>query len=136
MAANLELAKQRGISDQNIKKINILHDELESCLNESDEYLRETDRERMFDWFTSIEYALQRAWGFVEDARYHTWIHRLHKRYRELDYLGAVYRCNVTGVTRTISDVALHGGQLVGVGNGFIDFGGVVRIVGNLERIN
>lgn len=38
-------------------------------------------------------------------------------------------------MTRTIGYNELESGVLVSVGNGFIDFGGVVRIVGNLERV-
>lgn len=137
MSANLELAKQRGISDEHVRRINVIHQELEDCLNEPDDYLREIDRGQMTNHFKQLEYTLQRIWGFSEDSMYHTWGTRLCKRFREVDYLGAVYRCNETGFERTVTtgDLVASSHALFGVGKGFIDFGGVVRIVGNLERI-
>lgn len=137
MAANPALVKERGISDDAVRKINMFHQELEDCLYETDEYLREVDRGRMFDHFRDIEFTLQRLWGFPEDSRYHTWVPRLRNRFREVDYLGVVYRCKETGFEREVTsgDLIATSHALFGVGKGFIDFGDVVRIVGPIERV-
>lgn len=138
MVANAKLVKERNISPENVARINNLHRELETCLAESDEYLRETPREAMYHWFEGIEMALQQLWGFPCDTTYHTWKHRLTERYRQLDYVGVTYRCPVTGMERTVTDedVTTLKNYLFWVGDGFIDFAGYnVRFVGNLERI-
>lgn len=132
MAANRELAKQRGLSEDTISHIDFIHDKLDFLL-ENAKYIE--DRDEAVETFREAEYALQELWNFSKDSRYHTWTNHLREEFREDDYLGAVYRCNDSHETRTINAQELHGGVLVGVGKGFIDFGGVVRIVGNLERI-
>lgn len=134
MSANPELVKQRNISEDNVNRINNLHRELEACLNETDEYLKETSRELMYNWFEAIEFTLQRYWGFTEDKAYHTWVHRLTERYRELDYLGAVYKCNKSGEQRIVTKQDLKDNLFI-VGNGFLDLAGYnVRTIG-LERV-
>lgn len=132
MAANLELAKQRGLDEYTVGLIDSIHDNLEGIILN---LTLDSQIGELHDYFTEQEFKLQRVWGFSEDRRYHTWIHRLYKRRRELQYLGAVYRCKESGESRTIDKEALDGGALFGVGRGFIDFGDVVRVVGPLERI-
>ena len=132
MAANMELAKQKGLSDEAVMKIDTLHDHLDCII---DNISLDHDEQEVADHVRKIEFELQALWGFNQDARYHTWVKRVYRRFRQLQYLGAVYRCNDSHQTRTIDNKELDGGVLVSVGNGFIDFGGVVRIVGNLERV-
>lgn len=132
MSVNLELAKEKNLSEDSIENINFIHNAL-SYLIDNAENIDNPDS--AFELFTEAEYTLQRLWGFSEDHLYHTWTRRLHKRYREIEYLGAVYRCNDSHETRTIDSHDLQSGVLVNVGSGFIDFGGVVRIVGPLERV-
>lgn len=132
MAANRDLAKQRGLSEDTISHIDFIHDKLDFLL-ENAKYIE--DQDEAVETFREAEYALQKLWGFSADSRYHTWTHMFLGAFREVDYLGAVYRCKDSGETRTIDSQALHGSHLVGVGNGFINFGSVVRIVGNLERV-
>jgi hypothetical protein len=138
MTANPQLVKERDISHEDVARINNLHRELETCLVESDDYLRETPRGVIYHWFEGIEIALHQLWGFPCDTMYHTWKNCLTERYRQLDYVGVTYRCPATGMERTVEDkdVTTHKNSLFGVGNGFIDFAGYnVRIVGNLERL-
>lgn len=132
MAANRELAEQRGLSEESIAHIDFIHDKMDYLLDNAKHI---EDRDAAIETFREAEYALQKLWGFSADSRYHTWAHMLHGAFREVDYLGAVYRCKDSGETRTINAQELHGSVLVSVGNGFIDFGGVVRFVGNLERV-
>jgi hypothetical protein len=133
MAANMELAKQRGLSDETIEKINHIHDYLERTI---DQLTLDSDLYAFADAVGEYEFELQELWGFSKDSRYHTWTPRVYKRRRELQYLGAVYRCQETGKSRMVTEQDLTDGSLFGVGNGFIDFGGVVRVVGKLEMIN
>lgn len=137
MAANPDLVKQMVVSDENVRRINVIHDELEACLNETDEYLSGVDRSMLTKHFRDLEFALQRYWGFSEDRRFHTWTLRLKKRLREVDYLGKTWRCTVTGVERTVTiGDLLIAGKLFGVGKGFVDFGdGYIRVVGPLEVV-
>lgn len=132
MAVNLELVKQLGIDEDTVGVIEAIHNDLEFRLYKM---TLEEDMCELVDHFRKQEFRLQALWGFPQDHRYHTWVKRLHKRTRELAYVGAVYRCKVSGESRTIDKEALESGILFGVGHGFIDFGGVVRIVGNLERV-
>ncbi|MNC28970.1 hypothetical protein D3C75_772020 [compost metagenome] len=132
MAANIQLAKQRGLNDETIEEINQIHEHLEAIIDDLTLY---QDLGELVNIVRQHEFDLQALWGFSQDRRYHTWVPRLLERHRELQYLGAVYRCKDSCESRTIGKQELHGGVLVGVGKGFIDFGGVVRIVGNLERI-
>ena len=138
MAANPELVKQMGVSDENVRRINVIHDELEAYLNETDEYLMEIDRSRLFKHISDLEFTLQRLWGFTEDRRYHTWRDRMRKRLREVDYLGRTWRCTITGTERTVTDHDINENRysLFGVGKGFVDFGdGYTRVVGPLEVV-
>lgn len=137
MAANPELVKQMGVSDENVRRINFIHNVLETLLNEEEDYLKKVDRSDMFKHIGDLEFALQRLWGFSEDRRYHTWCERMRKRLREVDYLGRTWRCTITGEERTVRSSDLdHAGMLFGVGKGVVDFGdGYTRVVGPLEVV-
>lgn len=132
MAANMELAKQQGLSTQAIMRIDTLHDALDAFIAS---LTLDHDEHDARAYVRDIEYDLQELWGFDQNSRYHTWVHKVSRRFRELQYLGVVYLCKDSHETRTIGRQELECGVLVGVGRGFIDFGGVVRIVGNLERV-
>ena len=136
MAANLDLAKARGISDDDIAMINVLHEHLEMVIAET---TKDDDREERIKHVRSIEFLLQDLWKFTRDSDFHTWVHKLYNRFRELDYVGTTFRCTETGSKRVVERVDLHlgsKGYLFTVGKGFIDFGGYhVRIVGPLERV-
>jgi hypothetical protein len=123
----MELAKAKGLTNTEIMLIDSMHEHLNCVINnislEHDEALV---RQHVFQ--------LQELWGFSQDARYHQWVKRVSRRFRELLYVGAVYRCKTTGETLTITAQELDAYKLVIIGNGFIDFGGVVRLI-NLERV-
>lgn len=135
MVANTELAKVRGISDEGVEAIDSIHEIIDCIIALAD---RNDDREtrlRAFDNVENLEYELQKLWGFDQNNVYHTWGQRLFKRYRELDYVDSVYRCNQSGERRTIKLQDVEKGGVVTVGEGFIDFGSVVRRVGNIEKV-
>lgn len=134
MAVNMKLAEQQGLCNGAIMLIDTLHEHLENVISNT---TFDHDESLVRLHVKDIEYKLQELWGFSQESRYHTWAHKLSKRLRELQYLGAVYRCKETGFEREVAsgDLVASSHALFGVGNGFIDFGGVVRIVGNLERV-
>lgn len=136
MTANPDLVRQMGVSDENVRRINFIHNVLETLLNEDEDYLKKVDRSDMFKHIRDLEFALQRLWGFSQDSRYHTWRERMRKRLREVDYLGRTWRCTITGEERMVLSSDLDIGKLFGVGKGFVDFGdGYTRVVGPLEVV-
>jgi hypothetical protein len=132
MVANLKLAAERGISEKDVDLINVIHEQLEDMIENAQP---DDDRSRQLGIVRVLEFSLQKLWGFTQDSRYHTWYLRLQKRYMELDYVGVTYRCRATLQEVTVTPEALGSGKLLGVGQGFIDFGSVVRLVGPIERV-
>jgi hypothetical protein len=132
MAANPELVKEMGVSADKALIIDSLHEQLDYIIDNAD---CSEDRSQTSTLVTDAEYKLQELWGFTRNSLYHTWGKRLQRRFREIDYLDAVYRCKETGARTVISSQALHSGLSVRVGLGFIDFGSVVRLVGPIERV-
>lgn len=136
MTANRELVRQRNIPEEDVEVIDMIHDHLEYYLTLAFKWSCDHGREILTDHFTEMEYLLQDLWRFDKDDRYHTWTPRLHARFREVDYAGATFICMDSFEQRTITDSDLRWGGLVSIGKGFIDFGGVVRIVGNIQRLH
>lgn len=136
MSANMQLAKQRGISQENIEAINTLHELLERLISS---YTLEVDYQEAHELIRSVEFTLQKLWGFPQDELFHTWYKKLNQRHMELTWVGRMFRDMDSGTQRTIRgrhDVRERG--IFGVGMGFIDFGvanGYHRIVGNLVEI-
>ena len=136
MTANFELAKQRGISQENIEAINSLHELLERLIMS---YTLEVDYQEARDLVRSAEFTLQHLWGFSEDSLYHTWYKKLNQRHMELTWIGRTFKDMDSGTQRTIRerhDIRERG--TFGVGMGFVDFGvanGYHRIVGNLVEM-
>lgn len=131
MAVNMELAVKQGLSDTDVMLIDSIHTHLNLVINNIS---LEHDEQLVREHVRTMEFQLQELWGFSQDARYHQWVKRVSRRFRELLYVGAVYRCKTTGETLTITAQELDAYKLVIIGNGFIDFGGVVRLI-NLERV-
>ena len=116
--------------------INVLHEHLEMFIAET---TKDDRRKERIAHVRSIEFRLQDLWKFTRDSDFHTWVHKLYNRFREIDYVGSTFRCTETGLQRVVEQVDLQlgsKGYLFTVGKGFIDFGGYhVRIVGPLERV-
>ena len=131
MAVNMELARKQGLTNTEIMLIDSIHNHLDLVI---DNISLEHDEQDVRKHVRVMEFQLQELWGFSQDGRYHQWVKRVSRRFRELQYLGVVYRCKTTGETLTITAQDLDAYKLVIIGNGFIDFGGVVRLI-NLERV-
>lgn len=133
---NMELAKQRNISQENIEAINTMHELLEKLIQS---YTLDVPYQEARDLVRSVEFSLQRLWEFPQDELYHTWYKRLNQRHMELTWIGRTFKDMDSGTQRTIRerhDVRERG--LFGVGMGAIDFGvagGYHRILGNLVEV-
>jgi hypothetical protein len=68
MTANLELAKQQGLTEDTITAINILHKRLDAILARPTMFSDEKDVARIVE---SYEFVLQSLWGFSLDKNYH-----------------------------------------------------------------
>ena len=135
MSANLELAKQRGISQENIEAINSLHELLERLISC---YTLDADCQEARDLVRSANKTLSDLWGFTYDERFDQWTPRFEKRHMELVWTGRTFRCEDTGTVRTIEAKDVGVCRLWGCGNGCIDFGRPMaysRIVGNIVEI-
>lgn len=127
MAVNRQLAEQRGIPDDDVRLIEFLHDHMELIIENT---LAVHDLPTRLSYLRELEFQLQDLWKFDRDSRYHTWCQRLINRHRAMSYAGVKYECNKTGAIRTLEAEDVEKGGIIGIGNGFIDFGGVVRLVG------
>lgn len=71
MTANRELAKQRGLREEDIDCIDALHEMADYVMKQgcngvyTDEFVK--------DYLEKIEYELQYCWGFPADPLYHTY---------------------------------------------------------------
>lgn len=131
MAANRTLAKQRGLSDEQIERIDYIHDKIDEF---TAAWIKEPFSQSRKDEIHSLEYLLQRAWGFPEDCGYHTYA----KVYEfKCQWVGKVFRCNVTGKEFTIPNTVKER-DFFPVGEGAVDVGrlhGYYRIVGDVIEV-
>lgn len=132
MAANPELAKQRGLSEEAIAEIGELHTLIDDIV---DAYGRTDDLYSTVATVRELEFRLQELWGFQKDSRYHTHVERIRRKDKEVHYLGNEYRCLKSGVSHTITEQDLSSHRVIPIGKGFIDFGSVVRIVGDIQKV-
>jgi len=135
MSANLELAKQRGISQENIEAINSLHKLLEKLISS---YTLEVDYQEARDLVRSANTTLSSLWGFTYDERFDQWTPRFERRWMELMWLGKTYECQDTGQRKTIQKEEVYGGNFLRIGNCYLDLGragAYHRVLGNLKEI-
>ncbi len=132
---NMELAKQRGISQENIQAINTLHTLLERLIQS---YTLDVPYQEARDLVRSAEFTLQRLWQFSVDERYHTWYKRLEYRYLELKYAGKTFKCTATGHTKTIEECQCFPKSFIVIGDSALDMGvpgSYHRMIGNLVEV-
>lgn len=132
---NMELAKQRNISQENIEAINALHTLLERLIQS---YTLDVPYQEARDLVRSANMTLSNLWGFTYDERYDQWTPRFEKRHMELIWAGRTFRCEDTGTVRTIEAKDVGVCRLWGCGNGMIDFGRIGeyhRVIGNLVEV-
>jgi len=92
MTANRELAKQRGISEENMDCIDILHEMADYVMKQgckgfyTDEFVK--------DYLRQIEFELQGCWKFEPDETYHTY----YKNYLiKKQFANREFKCVKTG---------------------------------------
>jgi hypothetical protein len=137
MAACPALAKQRGLTELDLAKIEAIHEDCETLLREYKadgfNFLR-----IKLDMLRNWEYDLQELWGFPLDERYHTRGERLKNIHLQQQWVGRTFECVDSGNRETITKDRVGEGKLFGVGHGFIDFGragGYHRIGGKLREV-
>lgn len=117
MAANRFLAGSRGLSEETIKRIDILHDFLEHIIEEA--ILKNSSGESTLKVIAYWEEYLQSLWGFPVDPSKHTWNRRyLFKK----QWAFTNWECEQTGEKFTIPFGVEETDYFV-VGKGFVDVG-------------
>lgn len=131
MTANLELAKERGLSEEEIVEVNKLHNHLEALIDYS---ISKSWSKEIEDAIHEMENSLQRLWKFPEDKRFHTWA----PRYAFLcTWFGRTFKCLDTGETITLGK-DIRPKQFISFGKCAIDLGvlnGYSRKIGNIQEI-
>lgn len=67
---NMNLAKEKNLSDKTIRRIESLHDHLDKVLKEP--YFFVPTPDKVDEYIQSIEYYLQELWGFPQDPHFHS----------------------------------------------------------------
>lgn len=137
MAVNMVLANRLGISQENIEKINAIHEDIATLVDsyeiESPEIYTSTRQQ-----ITRFEFMLQELWGFRQNASYHTHVQRLADKHLQLEWVGRVFQCVKTRKVKTIEKADVYECGTWCVGECMIDFGragAYSRIVGEIEEI-
>lgn len=125
------MAKARGLSDEEIEKIDYLRWVLELCLERGcllgyDEYVYEAVEQ--------FEYLLQDLWGFPRDTKEHKWKHRYKFK---CQWAGRKFRCNITGVEFTVPN-SVEERDYFSFGESAIDVGRLdsyCRFIGDVVEI-
>lgn len=117
MAANRFLAKSRGISEEDIKLIDTIHEVIEEIIKEH--LHSETDEESILSAIEQWEYRLQELWNFPLDKSKHTWKNRyLFKK----QWAFTTWECVETGESFTIP-YGVEETDFYVIGNGYVDVG-------------
>lgn len=98
MTINRELAEDCGLDESAIQEIEELHEALDALIAA---WVKEPYSEDRAEDIHSLEYRLQKLWGFPMDRRYHTWVRLYEFR---CQWVGKKYRCQETGEEFTIPD--------------------------------
>lgn len=98
MTINRELAEDCGLDEHEILEIEELHEALDALISK---WIREPYSEDRAEDIHSLEYRLQKLWGFPTNRKYHTWAHLYEFR---CQWAGKKYRCQETGEGFTIPD--------------------------------
>lgn len=132
---NMELAKQRNISQENIEAINALHELLERLISS---YTLDVHYQEARDLVRSANMTLSNLWNFTYDERFDQWTPRFEQRWMELTWLGKTYECQDTGQRRTIQKEEVYQGNFIRIGNCYLDLGragAYHRVIGNLVEV-
>ena len=119
MVANRFLGSLRGVSEDDLRTIDAIHDSLETKIKDfvlnQDFY---TDN-YCLDYIEKVEYLLQELWGFDKNPEFHTW----NKRYLfKKHWVGTTWECVKTGEQFTIP-YEVEECDFYQIGEGFVDVG-------------
>ena len=98
MTANPTLVKMRGIDEESVKQINILHEKLDKLMSRAN---LGVFNPVIYQEIEKIEYDLQRLWKFDTDPSMHTYRHLYKFRSQ---WVNRVFQCKTTGETFTIPE--------------------------------
>ena len=90
MTANRQLAEARGLSEEAINEIDRIHSLIDEFTRA---WVGEPFSQGRKDEIHSLEYLLQRLWGFPEDCDYHRYAHEYEFK---CQWVGKKYRCRKT----------------------------------------
>ena len=101
MTANPTLVKMRGIDEESVKQINLLHeklDKLDKLMSRASLGVFQLD---VYQRIETIEYALQNLWKFDTDPSMHTYKYLYKFRSQ---WTGRRFQCKTTGEVFTIPE--------------------------------
>lgn len=138
MVANPTLVKMRGIDEESVKQINLLHEKLENLMSRAN---LGVFNQSVYDEIEKMEEQLQVLWNFSIDKSMHTY-KRLYK-FRS-QWIGRVFKCKTTGETFTIPenvkerDCYWFGEAMVDVGrlDAYSRFSNVIEITNQDVKID
>lgn len=116
MTANPTLVKMRGIDEDSVKQINLLHEKLDKLMSRAN---LGVFSQSVYEEIESIEMKLQLLWGFGIDKSMHTYKHLYKFR---CSWVNRVFKCKTTGETFTIPENVKER-DFFRVGDGFVDVG-------------
>jgi hypothetical protein len=116
MTANPTLVKMRGIDEESVKQINLLHEKLDKLMSRAN---LGVFNQSVYDGIETIENQLQLLWGFGIDKSMHTYKHLYKFRSQ---WVNRVFQCKTTGETFTIPENVKER-DFFRVGQGFVDTG-------------
>jgi hypothetical protein len=70
---NLKLAEKQKLSQETIKNIEKLHEEVQLILNAMKVTDDKNQLQQLSDDWHNLQFKLQKLWGFKEDINYHPW---------------------------------------------------------------
>ena len=98
MTANPTLVKMRGIDEESVKQINLLHEKLDKLMSRAN---LGVFNQSVYDEIERIEMALQLLWRFGIDKSMHTYKHLYKFRSQ---WVNRTFQCKTTGETFTIPE--------------------------------
>jgi hypothetical protein len=128
---NSVLAKQRGLSEDDIANITCIHEKLYDI---TEKRVCMGFNQAVYDEIEQLENSLQGHWGFTIDPSYHTW-KKLYKF--KCQWANRTFKCLDTGTEFTIPE-SVKERDFFSIGAGGIDVGRLdcySRVIGNVEEV-
>ena len=119
MPVNKELAISRGLSDDDIARIEDVHERIDGLMNVGIRRPGMWAEEQLEEHITALDYVLQYLWGFQMDKSRHRYLNEY--RFKK-QWFGRKIKCVSTGEVFTIP-FEVRECDFFKVGDGFIDVG-------------